>query len=571
MIKRKKSFFILTVTMIVMTAFTACGSTATNSGEPAAIEETPASAHEHSWTEATCTTPRTCEECGATEGEALGHDWVEATCEAPKTCSRCGETEGEPLEHQWTFATIDAPKTCEVCGLTEGEPVSVKEIDLSSYTKNWKIVAPFKDTIICEKSANYVYTIAVFDYEGNKLKEITKAPDYDEACGVSIPYIFQDDIQLGFQIACNNIYTNEGTIDLYDTKGELIKTIKSSWDSGDDGYLAMANSNNSDYFIEVVRPDNSPVFGMDVHKLELEDPSGLNLAEFGTPEYDKSKFGYCGRIMTDGMSGYLVANADESKYGYADDSFNEIAMYADASNFNYYGYALVSDDLKSFSIIDRDQHVVAKDFAKGMGSYVQRTYGPVIALMVSDKETRYFYIGGELGNTSSTEGTTESAKSYSGEKSSSKGAVDATSLNDGVHASDFHPDYDFDYKKYAKAKGLKKAVIEDEDVAFCGDGWLVATNTNKDHMSGKTGISYIGIGKYDNDDLSTKEMTYVCKISFAGKAWRIEGMEKDATVMCESASEKLDLIIDYMKAYPDPNEKPNIEGLQFIPWEYLYK
>ena len=53
--------------------------------------------HVHEWVEATCTAPKTCKRCGATEGEALGHDWKEATTEAPKTCTRCGATEGEKL------------------------------------------------------------------------------------------------------------------------------------------------------------------------------------------------------------------------------------------------------------------------------------------------------------------------------------------------------------------------------------------------------------------------------------------------------------------------------------------
>ena len=54
----------------------------------------------------------TCTETGLTDGEhctrcdykveqevipALGHDWKEATTEAPKTCDRCGATEGDPL------------------------------------------------------------------------------------------------------------------------------------------------------------------------------------------------------------------------------------------------------------------------------------------------------------------------------------------------------------------------------------------------------------------------------------------------------------------------------------------
>ena len=41
---------------------------------------------DHEWTEATCTTPKTCSICGVTEGEALGHDWKDATCTEPKTC-----------------------------------------------------------------------------------------------------------------------------------------------------------------------------------------------------------------------------------------------------------------------------------------------------------------------------------------------------------------------------------------------------------------------------------------------------------------------------------------------------
>ena len=53
--------------------------------------------HVHEWVEATCTAPKTCKTCGATEGEALGHDWKDATTEAPKTCTRCGATAGEKL------------------------------------------------------------------------------------------------------------------------------------------------------------------------------------------------------------------------------------------------------------------------------------------------------------------------------------------------------------------------------------------------------------------------------------------------------------------------------------------
>lgn len=53
--------------------------------------------HEHSWQEATCTQPRTCSECGETEGEPLGHSPTEATVWEPSVCSVCGEVLGEKL------------------------------------------------------------------------------------------------------------------------------------------------------------------------------------------------------------------------------------------------------------------------------------------------------------------------------------------------------------------------------------------------------------------------------------------------------------------------------------------
>lgn len=82
----------------------------------------------HIWKEATCTEPKTCAICGATEGEAAGHQWKEATCTAPKTCTVCGETEGEALGHDWIEATITAPKTCSRCGETEGEPLALPSV-----------------------------------------------------------------------------------------------------------------------------------------------------------------------------------------------------------------------------------------------------------------------------------------------------------------------------------------------------------------------------------------------------------------------------------------------------------
>ena len=50
--------------------------------------------HQHTWVGANCETPKTCSECGVTEGAALGH--VEETLAAkPATCTEAGLTEGK--------------------------------------------------------------------------------------------------------------------------------------------------------------------------------------------------------------------------------------------------------------------------------------------------------------------------------------------------------------------------------------------------------------------------------------------------------------------------------------------
>lgn len=77
--------------------------------------------HEHVWEKATCSAPKTCNECGKTEGEVLDHVWREATCTEAKTCSSCGKTDGEPLDHEWDAATCLEAKRCSVCGEHEGE------------------------------------------------------------------------------------------------------------------------------------------------------------------------------------------------------------------------------------------------------------------------------------------------------------------------------------------------------------------------------------------------------------------------------------------------------------------
>ncbi len=49
------------------------------------------------------------------------HTWIDATCTSPKTCSECNATDGEPLEHTWE--SIDGVMTCSVCGKVDESAV----------------------------------------------------------------------------------------------------------------------------------------------------------------------------------------------------------------------------------------------------------------------------------------------------------------------------------------------------------------------------------------------------------------------------------------------------------------
>ena len=73
----------------------------------------------HDWTEATCTTPKTCKLCGATEGDALGHsfgtEWHFDSTHHWQACT-CGEQSGK-AEH----ADSDKNGLCDVCGYKMGD------------------------------------------------------------------------------------------------------------------------------------------------------------------------------------------------------------------------------------------------------------------------------------------------------------------------------------------------------------------------------------------------------------------------------------------------------------------
>lgn len=88
---------------------------------------------EHNYSDATCTTPKTCTICGDTTGSTNSHTFGEysvvknPSCKEKglkeRSCSACGEKETVYLDmtdHTWKDATCAAPKTCSVCGTSDG-------------------------------------------------------------------------------------------------------------------------------------------------------------------------------------------------------------------------------------------------------------------------------------------------------------------------------------------------------------------------------------------------------------------------------------------------------------------
>lgn len=94
---------------------------------------------EHEWSDATCTEPKICTKCEATEGDPAGHSWTDATCTSPKTCTSCNAIEGESLGHiegEMKYSgtdNIDAVKVyeakCERCD----KVLDSREEDLESF------------------------------------------------------------------------------------------------------------------------------------------------------------------------------------------------------------------------------------------------------------------------------------------------------------------------------------------------------------------------------------------------------------------------------------------------------
>ena len=152
----------------------------------------------HSWLDATCTAPRTCEVCALTQGEALGHDekvlpGIAPTCTEPgltegKQCTRCSNTllaqeTVEAVGHAWLDATCTAPQTCESCFITQGDPAGHRHITLESLAPSCT-EAGLTEGVGCRICGDILVSQEILDALGHNWLDATCAqPQTCETCG----------------------------------------------------------------------------------------------------------------------------------------------------------------------------------------------------------------------------------------------------------------------------------------------------------------------------------------------------------------------------------------------------
>lgn len=187
--------------------------------------------HEHTWLEATCIEPRTCSECGETEGEALGHNWQDATCAEPKICSRCGETDGEPLAHDWREANYQDPSTCTLCGETKGEPLTPYFVTYGIDTMEVGVHYDYETACGYNPNVKTVGDLVVSDYTVDEYYYGQKAKDGYEYRVAIFEYTFNDANFRKYACTVADLYGDyydTGTADssaVYDDDGNEIRTI----------------------------------------------------------------------------------------------------------------------------------------------------------------------------------------------------------------------------------------------------------------------------------------------------------------------------------------------------------
>ena len=239
----KKRLLVLMLALICVMLLSACGCK-----------------HE-TWLDADCTTPKTCADCGETEGAPLGHSWLAATCENAKTCEICGEVTGETVGHKWTDAVCEMPKRCEFCGLKEGEALGHAWVDATTeepktcescgLTEGERIITDERFTTAATADIQGVWFYDAHISSDTMYGEQDVIPDYVEF-DITMQYIveFRNDGTMSYRF---HLPEDSGFMDfmLLMAKESLFETLEAEGYSREEADAVMRLLRNTGKFKEV--------------------------------------------------------------------------------------------------------------------------------------------------------------------------------------------------------------------------------------------------------------------------------------------------------------------------------
>lgn len=321
------------------------------------------------------------EDTSGNQTEVCDHQWIEATCTEPKTCSICGITEGDPLGHDFAPATVDSPKKCRVCGIEEGDKIKVKSGIEPSLDEilNYNVIDEICVNAEFENDRLHVY---VYDLDMNLLyEEYLAVPDGFDL-NKSYNCLFAYDLGLFYYFSMNE---NKRYLEVYKVTENGLEQIFES------EVLTEANYDPENKDLKAI--GNEKYYGASgygcsfVYDIENNCLCSEEDIEEDEIDYDESLWSYYAYNAS--IDGYMVGTKDKSSWGYLDKDGNEIAMYADASDFSPNGYALVSEDGTTYSIIDKDFNIVGEGLFEGVSACWDSNYN---AFFIEQADESWIYV-----------------------------------------------------------------------------------------------------------------------------------------------------------------------------------
>lgn len=236
----------------------------------------------HQWTAANCSSPKTCTECGETEGAPLDHMWQAATCKAPKTCQLCGETEGESLAHQWQDATCTTARTCTVCGAADGNAPGHSWVPASCLYPEYCQVCGLENA----PALGHTWT-----------EDSTETLGYCATCGKAVEFFMRNDTVVAwteYEITASGDFVNPITY----TENSVIQWFQDgklqSWSSQEIASTATTHA----YYVD------GKIYYYDIYAYPVEgEVTGEKLAI--------AAVGYVDFLYYYGATGHLVLLTDE--------------------------------------------------------------------------------------------------------------------------------------------------------------------------------------------------------------------------------------------------------------------